>query len=304
MKKNCRAPKKEKGESSKSGGGSGYKRTMAFTTSQGKDMFNIWLLDSGATHHLSGNKECFSELRELDEDEFVEGVGSERLMVEGIGKVHLHCETDEGAVEIVLKEVKYTPCADVNLASPSKFLDKEAVLHGEGKVFQLRIQGETFLRAENQDDLMVIQRIQPRSRAFVISEAEQPELWHRRFCNAGWETLARMAQDNLVDGLPVSAERFGKAGKTVCEPCVLGKQTRKPFPASSRESCGPFNLIHTDVCGPMPTKTPGGNRYFVGFIDDYSRCAVIQLLENKNQVKTALSAFVSTMETQFDKKTG
>jgi hypothetical protein len=37
-------------------------------------------------------------------------------------------------------------------------------------------------------------------------------------------------------------------------------------------------------------------------MDDYNWCAVIQLLENKNQVKTALSAFVSTMETQFDKK--
>jgi transposase InsO family protein len=190
----------------------------------------------------------------------------------------------------------------VNLASLSKFLNKGAILHGEGKVLQLQIQGETFLRAENEDDLMVIQTIQPRSRAFVISEAEQPELWHMRFCHAGWETLARMAQDNLVDGLPVSAERFRKAGKTVCEPCVLGKQIRKPFPASSRESSGPFDLIHTDVCGPMQTKTPGGNRYFVSFIDDYSRCAVIQLLENKNQVKTALSAFVSTMETQFDKK--
>jgi transposase InsO family protein len=61
-------------------------------------------------------------------------------------------------------------------------------------------------------------------------------------------------------------------------------------------------MIPTDVCGPMQTKTPRGNRYYVSFIDDYSWCAVIQLLENKNQVKTALSAFVSTMETQFNKK--
>jgi hypothetical protein len=113
-----------------------------------------------------------------------------------------------------------------------------------------------------------------------------------------------MAQDNLVDGLLVSAGRFRKAGKTVCELCVLEKQTRKPLPASSRKSSGPFDLIHKDVYGgPMQTKTPGGKRYFVSFIDDYSWCAVIQLLENKNQVKTALSAFnVSTMETQFDKK--
>jgi hypothetical protein len=260
MKKDCRAPKKENGESSGSGGGNGNKKTMAFTTFQGKALSKIWLLDSEATHHLSENRECFSALREVKGDVFVKGVGSEKLRVEGIGKVHLYCETEEGTVEIILKEVKYTPSADVNLASLSKIVNKGAVLHGEGKVLELQIQGETFLRAENQDNLMVIQTIQPRSRAFVISEAEQPGLWHMWFCHAGWETLAKMVQDNLVDGLPVSAEHFRKAGKTVCEPCVLGKQTKKPFPASSWESSGPFDLIHTDVCGPLQTKIPGENR--------------------------------------------
>jgi hypothetical protein len=63
---------------------------MAFTTFQGKDLSKIWLLDSGATHHLSGNKECFSELRENEGDVFVEGVGFKKLRVEGIGKVPLY----------------------------------------------------------------------------------------------------------------------------------------------------------------------------------------------------------------------
>jgi hypothetical protein len=149
IKKDCRALKKESGESSGSGGGNCYKKTMAFTTFQGKDLSKIWLLNSGATHHLSGNMECFSELREVEGDVLVEGVGSEKLRVEGIGKVPLYCETGGGIVEIILKEVKYTPSADVNLASLSKLLNKGVVLHGEGKVLELHIQGETFLRAEN-----------------------------------------------------------------------------------------------------------------------------------------------------------
>jgi transposase InsO family protein len=232
----------------------------------------------------------------------VEGVGADLLKVEGIGKVTLLCETEEGVTGIILEDVKYTPGADVNLASLSKFLNKGAVLHGEGKALELQMDGENFLRAENQGDLMVIQTVNQESKAFVAADKGRPELWHKRFCHAGYETLAKMVQDDLVEGMPVSAEQFRKVKQTVCEPCVLGKQTRKPFPSSKRESTGPMELIHTDVCGPMETKTPGGNRYFVSFIDDYSRCAVIQLLQNKNQVKTALSAFVSTMENQFDTK--
>jgi hypothetical protein len=46
MKKDCRASKKENGESGGSGGGNGYKKTVAFTTFQGKDLSKIWLLDS------------------------------------------------------------------------------------------------------------------------------------------------------------------------------------------------------------------------------------------------------------------
>ena len=28
-------------------------------------------------------------------------------------------------------------------------------------------------------------------------------------------------------------------------------------------------MVYSDVCGPMPTESIGGNRYFVTFIDDY-----------------------------------
>jgi hypothetical protein len=106
-----------------------------------------------------GTRSASLNLRGVEGDVFVEGVRSDKLRFKGIGKVPLYCETDGGTVEINLKEVKYTPSADVNLTSLSKFLNKGVVLHGEGKVLELQSQGETFLRAENQDNLMVIKTI-------------------------------------------------------------------------------------------------------------------------------------------------
>ena len=33
-----------------------------------------------------------------------------------------------------------------------------------------------------------------------------------------------------------------------------------------------LELVHSDVCGPLQVESIGGSRYFITFIDDYSRC--------------------------------
>ena len=45
-----------------------------------------------------------------------------------------------------------------------------------------------------------------------------------------------------------------------------------------------LQLIHSDVCGPMPTESIGGQKYFVTFIDDYSRCCAVYFLKHKSEV--------------------
>ena len=56
-----------------------------------------------------------------------------------------------------------------------------------------------------------------------------------------------------------------------CETCQFGKQTRNPFPKEAVRSKKALELIHSDVCGPMPVNSVGGSRYFVTFVDDYTR---------------------------------
>ena len=42
--------------------------------------------------------------------------------------------------------------------------------------------------------------------------------------------------------------------------------------------------MHSDVCGPMPTVSIGGRRYFVAFIDDYIRCCRVYFMKSKSEV--------------------
>ena len=57
-----------------------------------------------------------------------------------------------------------------------------------------------------------------------------------------------------------------------CEGCVEGKMHRQPFkPVGEIRSTRKLQLVHSDVCGPMCTESISGRKYFITFIDDYSR---------------------------------
>ncbi len=137
-----------------------------------------------------------------------------------------------------------------------------------------------------------------------MREAESPELWHRRLGHEGYENLAKMAEEELVSGVRVSGKVFREKKTLVCEPCILGKQTRESFPkeSMSEESTEPLQLVHMDVCGPMPKASKGGSRYLATFLDDYSKLSVVQPLKKKSNVAAVTKRVLARLELQTGKK--
>jgi hypothetical protein len=142
--------------------------------------------------------------------------------------VPLICRTEEGEMtEIILEEVKFVPQAEVNLAALNKFLDKRATLHSEGSVVSLRMEGEKFIEADNQNGVSVITTVLQKPLAFAVNQAvDEGRLLHTRFGHANCETLAKITQDSLVKGLP-SAATLRRAGEVLCEECIFAKPHQK-----------------------------------------------------------------------------
>ena len=88
----------------------------------------------------------------------------------------------------------------------------------------------------------------------------------------------------------------------VCEHCLYGKQTQSPHKKGSSKKSEPLALVHSDVCGPMPTLSMGGAAYFVTFIDDFSRKTWVYPLRRKDEVLFVFKRFVTLVETQTSKK--
>ncbi len=132
----------------------------------------------------------------------------------------------------------------------------------------------------------------------LVRKAESPELWHRRLGHEGYENLAKMAEEELVSGVRVSGKAFREKKTLVCEPCILGKQTRESFPKELvlEESTELLQLVHMDVCGPMPKASKGGSRYLATFLDDYSKLSVVQPLKKKSNVAAVTKRVLARLE--------
>ena len=74
---------------------------------------------------------------------------------------------------------------------------------------------------------------------------------------------------------------------------------RKPFKLLGEiRSTRRLELVHSDVCDPMQTESIGGKRYFVTFIDDYSRCCSIYFLKYKSEVLEKFKEFAAITTNQ------
>ncbi len=122
----------------------------------------------------------------------------------------------------------------------------------------------------------------------IAKEDSNLELWHCRFGHLGMHNVNKLMNDDMVEGMD-SVKDGGK--DSVCEGCVMGKQHRTKYPKGVATE--PFELVHSDVCGPLSVNSIGGSRFFVTFIDDYSRYTYVYFIERKDQVLEKFKEFVT-----------
>ena len=84
--------------------------------------------------------------------------------------------------------------------------------------------------------------------------------------------------------------------------CQLGKQPALPFNTSESISTDIFDLIHSDVWGPYYVSSIGGSRYFVVFVNDYSRYNWIFNMKHRFELLEVYCNFAKIVETQFSKR--
>ncbi|KAL3534238.1 hypothetical protein ACH5RR_002699 [Cinchona calisaya] len=184
-------------------------------------------------------------------------------------------------------------CSNHMIKDKSRFVEldefiKTQVKMGNGVVVQA--QGLGTIGVQNKRDGRQLVKIHmEKNRSFPINFSyggnqalkaqviDSSWLWHKRLGHLNFRSLKVLQQKGMAYGLPKIEEKDG-----VCQDCALGKQHRQPFPKGVAWRVKEIlELVHTDVCGQMRT-SHGGNKYFILFIDDFSRMTWVYFLKEKS----------------------
>ena len=253
---------------------------------------SAWILDSGATDHMTFDAADFSQTS-LPRRTSIANANGVISPVTGAGTVTL-------SPTLSLSNTLLVPSLSHKLLSVSQVttdLNCVVLIYSTFCLLQDILTKEIIGRGTKRGGLYYmddfnIGRANHMHHPVGIKE-RQIWLWHQRL---GHPSSGYMK--HLFPELFLHTSDF----ELKCDTCILAKSHRVTYPLSMNKSDVPFALIHSDVWGPSPVSTMSGIRWFVIFVDDCTRMTWLYLLKHKDEVLDVFKSFRAMIQTQFSAK--
>src|SRR3954471_11826268 len=245
-----------------------------------------WILDSGATHHMTGGKELVKELRPNYHNTTVSFGNDAISEVLGFGKVVI-------AHDITLVDVMLVKTLGYNLLSVhalgkmgfavffnydivvllwSKSLKVAFVGYAEDNLYVVDFSGKTTTNA-----------------ICLFGKADEGWLWHLRLGHVNMRTLQSLHKGNHIEG-PKDSVSF--SNDCVCRACVEGKMHDIKHPSKTVISSKRIlELLHVDLFGPTSHESLGAKKHCLVIVDDYSRYCWVFFLKLKSETQQTFVDF-------------
>ena len=125
------------------------------------------------------------------------------------------------------------------------------------------------------------------------------QVWHRRLGHPNSHVLRVLLKSRSLGNKNSTSSKIDIVD---CASCKLDKSKSLPFPLHTTHTTKPFELVHTDVWGIAPVISHEHYKYFVTFIDDFTRFTWVYFLQSKSEVFFEFKVFLALIETQFSTK--
>lgn len=266
---------------------------------------NDWIIDSGCTSHMTFDKRFFVNYKPIKGKVYL---ASKRNILEskGIGTNKVMVDDNKGkTIHVTMDDVIYVPNLRSNLLSVTKLIQRGLIVNFmDNEVKICKENNEIITTGKRLDNHFVLHMtpiiagnkiecnsvsVNDTSSNNVTSEkfsGDMANMWHRRLGHVNNKYIQRLVKERLADGINK------EIGDINCEACKVCKLSRKPHKSVKYEQSDEIlDLLHMDICGPMPIESIGGSRYILLIIDDYSGMYFTYFLKNKSDTFSIFQVF-------------
>lgn len=258
---------------------------------------NQWLVDSAASHHMTTDLSKLSIHSEYDgTDEVVIGDGT-GLPVSHIGSLSLTSPNRK----FYLNDTLCVPTIHKNLVSVHQFTKQNSVyltFHPDYFLVKDRITGAILLKGACKDGVYPFPEDLPLPSNKIVAYV------HNRTTIDGWHKRLGHPASKLVNHLisTFSLPTHKNGHVSPCTSCSQNKAHRLPFNNHGLTSTAPIELIYTDVWGPSHEIGIEGSKYYVIFIDHFTKYIWLYPITHKSSVHKIFPQFRNLVENKFNTK--
>ena len=265
--------------------------TYAFKIGDNKDELYLnvdkqsYLVDCGATTHIVNSDADFIFVDESfkPEEHYIEladGTRSNNVAKKrGTVKISLRSASGD-LVNCTLDNALYVPSypqcifsvqAATRIGAKVTFDGNTAELvAADGTRFPIQQHGRLYYLFKNSVDSV---------------RTETLDVWHKIMGHCNVDDL------NKLEAVSQGMKIRGSTLPFNCETCTVAKQTNVRNRTPDVRATYPFELVHTDLAGPIDPIAKDGFKYTIIFTDDFSGCYFTYFLKNKSDAVKATRKF-------------
>ncbi|KAK2439455.1 putative mitochondrial protein [Trifolium repens] len=256
---------------------------MMATTCDENAQNEDWYLDSGCSNHMTSHREWLTSF-DASQKTSIKLADGRKLAAEGIGNIVI--KSKKGG-KVIISEVIYVPDMSCNLLSLGQLVEKGFSVKLEDSALKLFDKMKNLVLmcnlSKNRTYKCKISSVDMMCMSTTITD-DIEALWHKRYGHLNFRNLSDLNSKELVYGIPKIRVKHA-----LCDICMKGKQSRLPFvKETSKRACAALEVIHSDVCGPFEVPSLGGSKYFITFVDEFTRMIWLFTIKLKSE---ALSVF-------------
>ena len=294
-----------------------------------------WVIDSGASRHMTYNKAIFTNMRPYRTT--IRVANGQQLFSAGVGIISTNIDGED----IRMSDVLYVPELDVNLLSIAALNRKglnvsftqrgvEILREGtlvatgilRGRAYYLRTSHMALEAHDANDGLdgpeppanlksasylnsLSSGEIRPQTPPPITPDCidSDPVGAPKEATNEAtneaqyWLWHTRLGHPNDIRLQQATGKKFSKAILDLpCQICNLTKVTRTISKIPFSKANRPLDRIHTDVWGPYKKASLGGHTYFVSLIDDYTRKSWLFCMKSRADIYRIIKDWKAMVE--------